>query len=90
MKLVAISRVKNESDIIEAFVRHHAYHFDTHLVLDDGSSDGTCEVLQKLKLAGLPLVIIRQPSVGYEQRQIHDELVTTRRFRVRRRLGDAP
>jgi len=48
MKLIAIGRVKDELDIIEPFVRHHAHYFDTHIVLDDGSSDGTYEVLQEL------------------------------------------
>src|SRR3977135_4271324 len=67
MKLVAISRVKNELDIIEAFVRHHSQYFNTLIVLDDGSSDGTYEVLQALQAAGLPLVLMREPSVGYEQ-----------------------
>jgi Glycosyl transferase family 2/Alpha 1,4-glycosyltransferase conserved region/Glycosyltransferase sugar-binding region containing DXD motif len=75
MKLIAISRVKDELDIIEPFVRHHAHHFDTHIVLDDGSSDGTYEVLQKLKLCGLPLVVIRQPSVGYVQHQYMTSLL---------------
>lgn len=75
MKLVAISRVKDELDIIEPFVRHHAHTFDTHIVLDDGSSDGTYETLQELKRAGLPLVVIRQPSVGYRQRQFMTALL---------------
>lgn len=44
MKLVAISRIKDEADIIESFVRHHAHSFDVHIVLDDGSSDGTWEM----------------------------------------------
>jgi glycosyltransferase involved in cell wall biosynthesis len=69
MKLVAISRVKDEADIIEPFVRHHADIFDIHLVLDDGSSDGTWEMLQELKREGLPLVLMREPSVGYRQSQ---------------------
>jgi hypothetical protein len=69
MKLVAISRVKNEADIIEPFIRHHAHTFDVHVVLDDGSSDGTWEMLQELEREGLSLVLIRQPSVGYRQRQ---------------------
>ena len=75
MKLIAISRVKDELDIIEPFIRHHAHYFDTHIVLDDGSSDGTYEVLQKLKLSGLPLVVIREPSVGYAQRQYMTNLL---------------
>jgi hypothetical protein len=40
MKLVAIARVKNELDIVEAFVSHHAQHFNKIILLDDGSSDG--------------------------------------------------
>ena len=67
MNLVAVSRVKNEIDIIEAFVRHHARHFDRIIVLDDGSTDGTYEILRTLQAAGLPVVPLREPSVGYEQ-----------------------
>lgn len=67
MKLVAISRVKNERDIIEAFVRHHAALFDQVIVLDDGSTDGTYDILTKLRGEGLPLTLISDPSVGYEQ-----------------------
>jgi hypothetical protein len=67
VKLVAVSRVRNEIDIIEPFVRHHAACFDKIIVLDDGSSDGTYEALQALQATGLPLVLLREPSVGYEQ-----------------------
>ena len=57
MKSIAISRVRNEFDIIEAFVRHHAHHFEKLIILDDGSTDGTYEVLLSLQTAGLPLVL---------------------------------
>jgi glycosyltransferase involved in cell wall biosynthesis len=67
MNLIAISRVKNELDIIEAFVRHHAHYFDTLIVLDNGSTDGTYEVLRSLQTAGLPLVLLRDLTVGFEQ-----------------------
>jgi len=67
MKLVAITRVKNEVDIIEAFVRHHCEHFNKLIVLDDGSSDGTYEVVRSLQAAGAPVVLLREPAVGYEQ-----------------------
>jgi Glycosyl transferase family 2/Alpha 1,4-glycosyltransferase conserved region len=67
MTLIAISRVKNELDIIEAFVRHHAHSFEKLIVLDDGSTDGTLDILKALQAAGLPLVLICEPSVGYEQ-----------------------
>jgi len=67
MKLVAISRVKNELDIIEAFVRHHAPHFDKLIVLDDGSSDGTYQILHQLQSAYPDLVVLHQPTIGYMQ-----------------------
>ena len=67
MKLIAVSRVKNEIDIIEAFVRYHAGYFDKLIILDDGSTDGTVDVLKFLRAAGLPLVLLRESAVGYEQ-----------------------
>jgi len=67
MKIVGISRVRNETDIIESFIRHHAALFDKLIVLDDGSSDGTYEKLRSLRGEGLPLVVMRSPVIGYEQ-----------------------
>lgn len=67
LKIVAITRVKNELDIIEAFIRHHAAHVDKIIVLDDGSSDGTGAILQGLQREGLPLVLLTEPSIGYDQ-----------------------
>lgn len=55
MRLVAVSRVLNEDDIIEAFVRHHAPLVDHHVLLDNGSIDRTVEILKKLSDAGLPI-----------------------------------
>src|SRR3954452_21266957 len=67
MKFIAISRVKNEVDIIEAFVRYHARYFDKLIILDDGSTDGTVDVLKSLRAAGLPLVLLQEAAVGYVQ-----------------------
>ena len=39
-------------------------------MLDDGSSGRTYgEVLRSLQAAGLPVVLLREPTVGYEQRR---------------------
>jgi len=48
MRLVAVSIVKNEADIIEPFVRHTLAWVDHHLVFDHDSTDGTREILGAL------------------------------------------
>jgi hypothetical protein len=67
MRLVAVSVVKNEADIIEAFVRHTRAWVDHHLVFDHDSSDGTREILQALQAEGLPLTLFRDDSPGHRQ-----------------------
>lgn len=85
MKLIAVSRVKNERDIIEPFVRHHSKVFNQLIVVDDGSSDGTYEILETLRAEGLPLVLIRDPAVGYEQGRYMTRLL---HIAVRRHAAD--
>ena len=67
MTLVAISGVKNEIDVIEAFVRHTLAFADRLIVLDNGSTDGTRDVLRALSGEGLPLDLVEDPSLGYYQ-----------------------
>ncbi len=57
MRLVAVSCVLNEDDIIEAFVRHHASLVDHHVLLDNGSIDRTVVILKKLAATGLPITV---------------------------------
>ncbi len=61
MKLVVISYVYNEQDIVESFVRHHAAVADRMIVVDHGSTDRTPDILHALQAEGLPLEI-RQDS----------------------------
>jgi glycosyltransferase involved in cell wall biosynthesis len=67
MRKVAIAMVKNEVDIIEAFARHTASFVDQLVILDNGSTDGTLDVLQSLQRGGIPLDIIEDPLPGYYQ-----------------------
>lgn len=67
MRLVAVSVVKNEADIIEAFIRHTLAWVDHHLIFDHDSTDGTREILQALQSAGLPLSLFRDDAPGHLQ-----------------------
>jgi hypothetical protein len=59
--------VKNEADIIEASIRHNLHYVDLMAVIDNGSSDGTRQILEKLREEGLPLVLFDDPSFGHFQ-----------------------
>src|SRR5882724_5337441 len=64
MRLVAVSIVKNEADIIEPFVRHTLAWVDHHLVFDHDSTDGTREILGALQREGLPVTLYTDDALG--------------------------
>jgi Glycosyl transferase family 2 len=67
MKLWAVSMVRNEADVVEAFVRHNLAFLDGIAVLDHASIDGTFEVLSRLRAEGLPLALLRSAEPGFFQ-----------------------
>jgi hypothetical protein len=74
MKLVAVSVVKNEADVIEAFVRHTRYWTDEHFIFDHDSTDGTREILFELVREGLPLKLFTGAAVGNLQQSRSNHL----------------
>ena len=67
MNTLAIAMIKNEADIVEAFVRHNLALLDLMVVIDNGSTDGTRDILTSLQREGLPLVVFDDPIFGYYQ-----------------------
>lgn len=67
MRLIGLSMVKNESDVIESFVRHNLRFLDALYIIDNESVDGTREILVELEREGLPLAIVDDPRFGYFQ-----------------------
>jgi hypothetical protein len=74
LSAMAIGMVKNEADIVEAFVRHNLHFVDLMVLLDNGSTDGTREILTALQQEGLPLLVIDDPVFGYFQSEKMTEL----------------
>ncbi len=64
MNFIGVACVKNEEDIIEAFVRHNLVYLDRLLVLDHGSTDDTPSILKALQEEGLDLQILHDDSLG--------------------------
>lgn len=69
MATFGISMVKDEADIVATTVAHMLEQVDHVIVLDNGSTDGTREIL-----AELDVDVIDDPEVGYYQSQKMSEL----------------
>ena len=65
--LIGIGMVKNEADIIEAFVRHNLHYLDELWLLENNSLDSTPHHLARLTAEGLPLRTIPDPTFTYNQ-----------------------
>ncbi|MBB5371796.1 glycosyltransferase family 2 protein [Acidocella aromatica] len=66
-KLVSVTRILNEDDIAEAFIRHNARHVGHMLFLDNGSSDRTLDILRALQAEGLPLSVVQTHSISFDE-----------------------
>lgn len=66
-KLVSVTRILNEDDIIEAFIRHNGAHVDHMLFLDNGSTDRTLEILRALQAEGFALTVFQSLSASFDE-----------------------
>ena len=67
MKIVIISTVRNEEDIVEAFVRYHLQFADHMMIINHRSIDASAEILNRLKEEGLSLEIFEETSLDLQQ-----------------------
>lgn len=59
--------VKNEVDIIETFIRYHVSILDGMVILDNGSTDGTLEIINNLIKEGLPIYMLFDDNPSFDQ-----------------------
>jgi hypothetical protein len=83
MGAVIVSVVRNELDVLEAFVRYHAELVDLLVVADHRSVDGSLELLHELREEGLPLEVRSLTAPALRQGQTTTALVRE----VAQRLG---
>ncbi len=74
MRTVAVTRVLNEADVVETFVRHTAAHVDHHILLDNGSLDGTPDILLQLKAEGFNITLLKT-SVPFHNEEKSNEFM---------------
>lgn len=81
-RIVAVGTVRNEEDILEAFVRHTLRFADALHLVDHLSTDRTPAILSALQAEGLPLEVTRHESAAQMQ-----EVLVTRLARAAFREG---
>lgn len=76
MKIVSVTMVNNESEIIESFVRYNANIFDTMVVVDNGCTDNTIKIIKRLSLEdGFDVILFDESLESYEQKKIENKYV---------------
>ena len=71
MRLLGVAMVRDEADVIEAFVRHTLSVLDGLAIVDHGSLDGTSDILASLAAEGLPLFVTKAAEPGFFQELVH-------------------
>lgn len=66
-KILTLTMIKNEADIIETFVRYTMQFAEKMFFIDNGCTDGTIEILHELTKEGFDIVIYHEAAVFYEQ-----------------------
>ena len=75
MKIYSFVTVKDESDIIESFVRYNMNILDGMIISDNDSSDNTLEILYKLKDEGYNIDILIDKNDAFDQYKRRNELL---------------
>lgn len=75
MRLVGAAHVRNEADVVEAFVRHNLAVLDGIAIVDHGSVDATPGILRSLADEGLPLFIAHDDTPTFDQQAMQNRLV---------------
>lgn len=66
-RVVAISMVKDEADVVEGWVLHHLDEVDAMVVADNHSTDGTTQTLRRLAREDRRLHVVHDPDPAYRQ-----------------------
>jgi glycosyltransferase involved in cell wall biosynthesis len=67
---------KNEADILESFIRYHSCIFDGIVLLDNGSTDNSVQIVRSLQNEGLPVYLEMDTTIEFTQGEKTTELLS--------------
>lgn len=67
MKVISITMVKNEEEIIESFIRYNMNFLYKMVIIDNGSTDSTIKIIQNIIGEGYNISLFDQSRTNYEQ-----------------------
>ena len=67
MKIVSFTMVNNESEIIESFIRYNYNFFDYMIIIDNGSTDSTVDIINNLIDDGFRIILYDESLEPYNQ-----------------------
>ena len=65
--VVGISIIKNEEDVLETFIRHNLNYLDFLVLADNGSTDNSRKIINKLIQEGFKLCVIDDYKMAHNQ-----------------------
>jgi len=83
MEIVSVSIIRNESDILETFVRYHLQIVDHMIIVNHRSTDSSGEILKNLVKEGAKLELIEENALEQPQGRV----LTTMMKRAARDYG---
>lgn len=75
MHIIGIAVVKNEEDVIESFLRYNLKVLDQICIIDNGSTDGTVDIINALVNEGFPVSLIVSPGEFNQIKMTNDLLM---------------
>ncbi len=69
-RIISYTILNNEADIIEAFVRYNMCYIDKMIIIDNGCTDATIDILRLLMNEGYDIDIYDESLIDFEQYRI--------------------
>lgn len=73
MKIIALTMVGNENEIIESFIRYNFNFIDRMIIVTSCCIDNTLVIIRKLIKEGYDIELIEEPEISFDQRYLDNK-----------------